>query len=322
MGSWDVSSFGNDGAADWLNQLIASRGADRIFRALMVAANNKDYLEVLECEQAIAAAELVAAAVGKPSATLPKDVLEWLEGKELHLGSELVDLALRVVERVAKNSELKELWDDTDSAADWYVTVEDLATRLRESEVYASEISGQYQKAAETLNITNELCSEALHLISQGRMEAAVAQYDEALNVDPSSQLAYLGRGTCLLALGRYEKAVENFERAMRIGKEVPEAYHLRAQAYFHLERYHDCIEDLSTLIRKRPDKWDGYWIRGIAYETVGLYNKAVQDFTRVIEKQPRHSEAYDRRAACYDYLGSYEMANKDRERAKRMTPQ
>jgi tetratricopeptide (TPR) repeat protein len=320
MGSWDVGSFSNDGASDWLLQLVESRGADKIFRALMLAANNKDYLEVIECEQAVAAAELVAAAIGQPSAKLPADVSNWLQGKDLRMGSELVDLALRVVERVAKNSELKELWDDTDSAADWYVVIEDLADRLRRSEVYTNEFTGKMAKAAETIAATNELCNEALRLISSGQMEEAVTKYDEALKVDPSAQLAYLGRGTCMLSLGRYEKAVENFERAMRIGKDVPEAYHLRAQAYFHLERYHDCIEDLSTLIRKRPDGWDGYWIRGIAYETIGLYNKAVQDFSRVIEKQPRHEEAYGRRAACYEYLGSYDMANRDREKVKKLT--
>jgi tetratricopeptide (TPR) repeat protein len=263
---------------------------------------------------------LVAAAVGEPSDTLPSEVSEWLEGKDLRLGSELVDLALRVVERVAKNSELKELWDDTDSALEWYATVDDLAGRLRRSAVYANEISEPMKRAAALLENTNELCAEALHLIGFGRMEEAIRQYDDALSLDPSLQLAYLGRGTCFLSLGRYEKAVDSFERAMRIGKEVPEAYHLRAQAYFHLERYHECIEDLSTLIRHRPDKWDGYWIRGIAYETMGLYNKAVQDFTSVIEKQPRHEEAYGRRAACYEILGSHEMANKDRERAKRIS--
>jgi tetratricopeptide (TPR) repeat protein len=320
MGSWDVGSFNNDGGSDWLEQLLQSRGADKIFRALMVVSNNKDYLEVNDCEQAIAAAELVAAAVGEPSQTLPGEVSHWLEGKDLRLGSELVDLALRVVERVAKNSELKELWDDTDSALEWYATVDDLAGRLRRSAVYANEISEPMKRAAVLLENTNELCAEALHLIGFGRMEEAVRRYDEALSLDPSLQLAFLGRGTCFLSLGRYEKAVDSFERAMRIGKEVPEAYHLRAQAYFHLERYHECIEDLTTLIRHRPDKWDGYWIRGIAYETMGLYNKAVQDFTTVIEKQPRHEEAYGRRAACYEILGSHEMANKDRERAKRIS--
>ena len=323
MGSWDVSSFGNDGASDWLDELLHAKGADRIFRALLAAGNIKaqDYLQVPECECAIAAAELVAAGAGRPSPTLPPKASQWLQERSFTAGAEIVDLALRVVERVAKNSELKEVWDDTDSAQEWYGIIEDLQTRLRECDVYASQIAERYKQATSSIvEGTSQLFDEALQLISDSKHEEAIEKYNSALELDPNSQLAYLGRGTCYLSLGRYEKAVDNFERSLRIGKNVLEAYHLRAQAYFHLGRYHDSIDDLSTLIAGRPDKWDAYWIRGIAYESLGLYLKASQDFTKVIELDPRFEDAYGRRADCYEHLGSFDMAAKDRERAKKMT--
>lgn len=323
MGSWDVSSFGNDGASEWLDELLHAKGADKIFRALLAAGNIKaqDYLQVPECEAAIAAAELVAAGAGKPSSFLPPKASQWLQERGFSAGAEIVDLALRVVERVAKNSELKEVWDDTDSAQEWYGIIEDLQTRLRESDVYASQIAERYKQATSSIvEGTSQLFDEALQLISDSKHEEAIEKYNSALELDPNSQLAYLGRGTCYLSLGRYEKAVENFERSLRMGKSVLEAYHLRAQAYFHLGRYHDSIDDLSTLIAGRPEKWDAYWIRGIAYESLGLYLKASQDFTKVIELDPHFEDAYGRRADCYEHLGSFDMATKDRERAKKMT--
>lgn len=320
LGSWDVSSFGNDGARDWLEELLQAKGADRVFRALMGAGKlgPNDYLQTTESECAVAAAEIVAAGAGSPSSQLPPKASQWVQDRNFTAGAEIVDLALRVVERVAKNSELKEVWDDTDSAEDWYALITDLETRLRESEVYASRLAERMKQATSTNEGTNQLCNEALEFISNGDHEGAIAKYDQALGLDPSSQLAYLGKGTCYLSLGRYEKAVDNFERSLRIGREVVQAYHLRAQAYFHLERYHECIDDLNTLIAKKPDGWDAYWIRGIAYESLGLYLKGSQDFTKVIELNPQFDEALGRRADCYEHLGSFDMAAKDRERMKK----
>jgi tetratricopeptide (TPR) repeat protein len=321
LGSWDVSSFGNDGASEWLDQLLQAKGADRVFRSLMIAGKlgPNDYLQTTESECAIAAAEIVAAGAGKPSPTLPPKASQWVQDNNFTAGAEIVDLALRVVERVSKNSELKEVWDDTDSAEDWYVLIDNLEKRLRESEVYASQLAERMRQATSTVEGTHQLCDDALVFISNSDHEGAIKKYDEALALDPNSQLAYLGKGTCYLSLGRYEKAVDNFERSLRLGREVTQAYHLRAQAYFHLGRYHECIDDLSTLIAKKPDGWDAYWIRGIAYESLGLYLKGATDFTKVIDLQPHFEEAFGRRADCYENLGSFDMAAKDRERMKKL---
>jgi len=44
--------------------------------------------------------------------------------------SPLIPVARAVIQRIRPDSELKELWDESDDAAKWYVTLDDLSSRL------------------------------------------------------------------------------------------------------------------------------------------------------------------------------------------------
>ena len=90
-----------------------------------------DYLEAPESNAALAAAEVVAALLGKPSASLPDDAKECIGKLNLKPSEKLVAAARKAVKRVKTDSELKELWDESDDAVQWQTTVEDLAARLK-----------------------------------------------------------------------------------------------------------------------------------------------------------------------------------------------
>ena len=90
-----------------------------------------DYLELTESSAALAAAEVVVALLGKPSASLPDDTKECIGKLSFKPDEELLSAARKAVERVKTDSELKELWDESDDAEQWQVTVEDLAARLK-----------------------------------------------------------------------------------------------------------------------------------------------------------------------------------------------
>jgi hypothetical protein len=44
----------------------------------------------------------------------------------------MVSLALKAVERIKTDSELKELWDESENPAEWYAAVGNLEARLRQ----------------------------------------------------------------------------------------------------------------------------------------------------------------------------------------------
>lgn len=131
MGAWGHGSFENDDALDFVPDLTGeatwapARGA---FASALEAGCDAE-LEVTEASHALAAAEAVAAALGRPSAGLPEEVAAWVAAVEPP-DAELVDHACRAVERVLNGSELQGLWDESSDAASWHREVEGLLRRL------------------------------------------------------------------------------------------------------------------------------------------------------------------------------------------------
>lgn len=88
------------------------------------------YLEAPAGARAIAAAEAVAAALGRPVAGLPGAVARWATGRGAALPPRTAALALAAVARVAVgNSELRDLCEEEGSGG-WLDAVADLERRL------------------------------------------------------------------------------------------------------------------------------------------------------------------------------------------------
>jgi hypothetical protein len=83
----------------------------------------------------LAAAECVAAAAGFPAADLPAEVRDWVMDNSPILVKPLyVQIALTAVARVRSQSELKELWAESEEFEAWDTAVADLQTRLHQIE--------------------------------------------------------------------------------------------------------------------------------------------------------------------------------------------
>lgn len=91
-----------------------------------------EYLEAPDCSVALAAGEVVAALKGALTPDMPDDAKECVSSLKIKADPGTVSLALKAVERIKTDSELKELWDESDDPAEWYAAVADLEARLRQ----------------------------------------------------------------------------------------------------------------------------------------------------------------------------------------------
>lgn len=93
-GAWESGSFDNDDAMDWVATCARSSGTSAIGKTLEMSLESA-YLEAPEASEAIAAAEVVAAARGKPSPKLPKALGAWLQGQSKEEIARLAPIASR-----------------------------------------------------------------------------------------------------------------------------------------------------------------------------------------------------------------------------------
>lgn len=134
MGAWGHLNFENDTALDLVYE-IEEKGADRIKNAIEAINSREEdsFLDSDLCSEALAAIEYIAAVKDKASEDFPEDAEEWLTpaNKESLLAiRNLIPKSKQAIDRIQHNSELKDLWEETEDFNEWTKVLEDLATRI------------------------------------------------------------------------------------------------------------------------------------------------------------------------------------------------
>jgi len=112
-------SFENDEADNWRNEFLKDPSLETVEQTLKtIADSNQDERPAPSLiYQALAAAETVAALKGYPHTGLDEDLSAWAASECIPPDHPLVDVALRVVDRVC---------DDEEAAAVAYCPIEDI----------------------------------------------------------------------------------------------------------------------------------------------------------------------------------------------------
>ncbi|HEU5050952.1 MAG TPA: DUF4259 domain-containing protein [Gemmatimonadales bacterium] len=131
MGAWGTGSFENDSASDWVYELEAARDISPVRAALEATlAAARDYLDADVATTGLAAAEVVAALNGRGRAAIPEEVREWVAHHPIETTPELLASARDAVDAVLADSELRDLWEESEEFLAWQADVTELRARL------------------------------------------------------------------------------------------------------------------------------------------------------------------------------------------------
>ena len=156
----------------------------------------------------------------------------------------------------------------------------------------------------------------------QGKNQEAVADYDQAIRLNPQYTEAYYNRGTAKSMLGRHQEAIADYNEAIRLNPQVAQTYTNRGNAKVALGRHQEAMADYDEAIRINPQAAEAFFNRGNVKCARGLCHDGIADFDQVIRLNPQDAEAYNNRGNAKDELGWHEEAIADFDQAIRINPQ
>ena len=108
-----------------------------------------------------------------------------------------------------------------------------------------------------------EQCEQGNELYEQGRLNEAIDEYTEAIEVEPTWADPYFCRGTTYCHLGQTERGIEDLSEAIRLDPELAEAYCNRGFAYAEQGRKAEAIADFEKFISLFSEEgpWAWAWI-------------------------------------------------------------
>ena len=141
--------------------------------------------------------------------------------------------------------------------------------------------------------------------------EQALLHYGKTLEIDPLEPAALFGRAICLSELERYDES----DRALNEMIEKQTFYHGEANYYLaknnyyrrRLEKTRMHLEQAAAYI---PDSPEMNMLSGLLYLDQGQYDKAALDFRKVLEQRSEHAEAWY-------FLGQATMQEKNMREAR-----
>ena len=126
-----------------------------------------------------------------------------------------------------------------------------------------------------------------------GRDEEAVADYTEALKLNPRSFDILSHRAFVNADLGRYSEVIADWSAAIEIKPRNAVAYLYRGMAKAALGRYEEAIADLSAAIEIEPQNALLYHTRGMIKAKSDRHVEMVADLHRALEIDPNIDDAH-----------------------------
>ena len=103
-------------------------------------------------------------------------------------------------------------------------------------------------------------------LFNLGRLEEAIASYDQALKIKPDDHEAWNNRGIALRNLGRLEEAITSYENALKFKPDLHEAWYNRGFVLLNLGRLEEAITSYDNALKLKPDDANAYYNKACAY--------------------------------------------------------
>jgi tetratricopeptide (TPR) repeat protein len=157
--------------------------------------------------------------------------------------------------------------------------------------------------------------------VERASFEQAIAEYTEALRLDPKSSVAYCGRAAAYRKKGDLDRALVDCNLSLRFDPNLAAAYKERGNIHFERREWDQALADYTEALRREPAFMIVHYNCGLVHFNRGQYDPAIVEFTKAIELDANYAPAFGYRSLAHLKKGNFDQARLDCAEAMRLDP-
>jgi tetratricopeptide (TPR) repeat protein len=160
-----------------------------------------------------------------------------------------------------------------------------------------------------------------LSRIQVGYWKNSETLFRHALEVTRNNWLAHYNLGVTLEQQGRLDDAIAHYEQAVRIRRDYADAWNNLGGVLARLGRVQEAIPRYQQALRIRPDLAEAHYNLGLALKQVGRVQEAISQYEQALKIKPDYADAYNNLGNILWQTGNVEAAITNYQQAVRLKP-
>jgi len=191
----------------------------------------------------------------------------------------------------------------------------------RRNQDYRSEIAMRFAAVSQRPTEPMEHYNLGIALAKAGRVQEAISQYQQTLQLNPTIDGVRNNLGVALEREGRVQEAVACYEQAVRLTPDDAEAHNNLGSALARLGRVPEAIVHWERAVHLRPDYAEAHYNWGVALARLNRLPEAMEHWEKAVHIKPDYADAHNNLGAGLLRLGKVQDAIGQFEEVLRLKP-
>ena len=155
-------------------------------------------------------------------------------------------------------------------------------------------------------------------LEDQGSLHDAIADFDQAIVLDPNSAIVFYLRGTAYSKAGNHDRAIADFDQALVLDPKNANSFNARCRDRAIVGRdLSQALADCSEALRLRPDASEMLNNRGLVQLKLAAFDRAITDYDAAMNRNAKDAVSLYGRGLAKLKTGNTAGGNADIAAAK-----
>jgi lipoprotein NlpI len=153
-----------------------------------------------------------------------------------------------------------------------------------------------------------------------GDVDRAIADYGQAIKLNPKLVTAFINRGAAYDRKGDYDRAIQDYEQAITLQPSA-EAHFNRGNAFLAKGQYDHAIDDFNQALKLKPGFAAAIDNRCWARAAIGILKQALTDCNQALRLLPSNAATFGSRGFVFLKMTNFDAAVSDFDAALRLDP-